>query len=68
MKQEKGENVIEAKQVIEKMVYNYVKLTECKKIKSINHSQLLTSIINKMKTRLISEAAEEGERIQQLFK
>ena len=68
MKQEKGENVIEAEQVIEKMVYNYVKLTVCKKIKSINHSQLLTSIINKMKTRLISEAAEEGERIQQLFK
>ena len=62
MKQEKGEKVIEAEQAIEKMVFNSVKLTDYKKIKSINHGQLLTSIINKMKTRLIPEAAEEGGR------
>ena len=37
-------------------------MTDCKKIKSINHEQLLTNIINKMKTRLIPEAAEEGGR------
>ena len=60
MKQEKGEKVIEAEQSIEKMVFHSVKLTDCKKIKSINHCQLLTSIINKMKTRLIPEAAEGG--------
>ena len=44
------------------------KLTDCKKIKSIIHGQLLTNIINKMKTRLIPEAAEEVEEMQQLFK
>ena len=62
MKQEKGGKVIEAEPAIEKMVFNSIKLIDCKKIKSINHGQLLTSIINKMKTRLIPEAAEEGER------
>ena len=44
------------------MAFNSVKLTDCKKIKSINHGQLLTNIINKIKTRLIPEAAEEGGR------
>ena len=44
------------------MVFNSVKLTNCKKIKSINHGQLLTSNINKMKRCLIPEAAEEGGR------
>ena len=62
MKQEKGEKVIEVEQAIEKMVFNSVKLTDCKKIKCINHGQLLTNIVNKMKTHLIPEAAEEGGR------
>ena len=62
MKQEKGEKIIEAEQAIEKMAFNSVKLTDCKKIKSINYGQLLTNIINKIKTPLIPEAAEEGGR------
>ena len=62
MKQHKGEKVIEAEEAIEKMVFNSVKLTDGKKFKSINHGQFLTSIINRMKTRLIPEAAEEGGR------
>ena len=61
-KQEKGEKVIEAEQAIQKMVFNSIKLIDCKKIKSINYGQLLTNIINKMKTRLIPEVAEEGGR------
>ena len=39
MKQHKGEKVIEAEEAIEKMVFNSVKLTDDKKIKSINHGQ-----------------------------
>ena len=62
MKQEKGEKVIEAEQATEKIVFNSVKLTDCKKIKSINHGQLLTSVINKMRTRLIPEAAKESRK------
>ena len=41
MKQEKGKKVIETEQAIEKMIFISVKLTDCKKIKSIIHGQLL---------------------------